>query len=411
MAALSFRHYNRNLSIAVVTNNETVDRFTPRGGLLFTHVIRPRADLLFAGSGLQAVSGRSANARESMPKQWTTRILYMAFSPFEITWALDSNVYQCPNPLAHDAVHGFLLSAERTGMWGYDIAHANQHSRKGGGPLTKMYPHNFNIIYRWNERTSNMFRDWIMLQIRRGIGTDDQRTLLQAEYRQQRTTPMSKSSSEKVRHAASTAGTDSSDAHGRLGATLREYGHRANDDADETDEVDGGDGSGLRVGQVPTEFAAAFYSPWMDRTGDFLPRVTRTLTGPAQIVHATPMKRGFPGQNGPEWCMAFNAGRGKRRQLAQFSPAVGTPIGRCPIVTLRNFTTCKSVLAGPRGQKWPEDWSAEPMAEEGRDMPWSDTSSTGSASVFDGCPFSGGGMHHWRRPWEGEILPATLATP
>lgn len=46
-----------------------------------------------------------------------------------------------------------------------------------------------------------------------------------------------------------------------------------------------------------------------------------------------------------------------------------------------------------------------------RDMPWSDTSSTGSASVFDGCPFSGGGMHHWRRPWEGEILPATLATP
>jgi len=87
-AALSIRRYNQNLSIAVVTNNETVDDRTRHGGLLFTHVIRPRHDLLFAGSGLQAVEGHSANARESMPKQWTTRILYMALSPFAITWAL-----------------------------------------------------------------------------------------------------------------------------------------------------------------------------------------------------------------------------------------------------------------------------------------------------------------------------------
>lgn len=38
-------------------------------------------------------------------------------------------------------------------------------------------------MYAWNDRTSTLFRDWFMLQLRRGITTDDQATLHLAELR------------------------------------------------------------------------------------------------------------------------------------------------------------------------------------------------------------------------------------
>ena len=56
-------------------------------------------------------------------RQWTTRLYYMALSPFRITWALDSNVYQCEGPAAHGAVQRFLAEAERTSLWAVSYTH------------------------------------------------------------------------------------------------------------------------------------------------------------------------------------------------------------------------------------------------------------------------------------------------
>ena len=47
-----------------------------------------------------------------------------------------------------------------------------------------MWPHNFNLLYRWTERTSNVFRDWLLLQLSKGIAKNDQLSLHLAEVRQ-----------------------------------------------------------------------------------------------------------------------------------------------------------------------------------------------------------------------------------
>ena len=113
-----------------------------------------------------------------------------------------------------------------------------------------MYPHNWNLVFKWNVRTSNLLRDWLLLQLRRGITTDDQATLFAAEQR------------------------------------ARAVG-------------------GLRVGQMPTGMAAAFYSP----TRTFFPRVTRVIQGPAYLLHCS-----APPQEAKQWCASFNA-RNSRRQM------------------------------------------------------------------------------------------------
>ena len=235
-AALSFRHPSANITIAVVTNNETVDPS------IFDIHIKPRRDLLFAGDPCPyGPKGCNAKAR---PRQWAPRLYYLALSPFEVTWALDSNVACCHPQLAA----AFLHSALRTRMWSFDIATANQ----GVG---SMYPHNWNIMYRWTRATSDLMRDWLMLQLRRGLGTDDQGTLFAAEQRQ-----------------------------------------RAS--------------GGLRVGQMPTPYAAAYYSAFSKR-GQFYPRITRPLEAEAVLIHTR--NNDAAGRRG--WCAAFNEAKGVRRQV------------------------------------------------------------------------------------------------
>ena len=267
LAARSFRVLNPDLQIAIVTNNATVDRS------VFTHHIVPRADLLFQGSDCPDVC-----RPDHMARQWTTRIYYMALSPFEITWALDSNVFACPGSFAPNAIHSFLRTAERTALWGYDIAHANSNSGQ------TMFPHCFDMMWRWNERTSNVFRDWLMLMLRRGVATNDQLPLRIAE----------------ARLVAAT--------HGR----------------------------GLAVGQVPTEFAAAMYSA---TTRSFWPRISRELRGPAYLVHGSPVvKKGQ--DSGPELCMRFNdALPGTRRQLFKHDV-------RTKATLLPDVSACTAALGG-----------------------------------------------------------------
>ena len=96
-------------------------------------------------------------------------------------------------------------------------------------------------------RTSNLLRDWLLLQLRRGVTSDDQATLFAAEQR------------------------------GRaMGA--------------------------LRVGQIPSSFAAAFYST----TKNFFPRITRVIQGPAYLLHCPPSEAA-------RWCDRFNAHRSRRQ--------------------------------------------------------------------------------------------------
>ena len=226
-AAQSFKRHNPDLQIAVVTNNASVDR------VLFSHVIVPRPDLLFLGSRCpyeKDLAKAALCSTYQTRRQWATRLYYMALSPFALTWALDSNVVSC----TPGAAAQFLAAAQASPpLWGLDIAHAN-----GGGG--NFFPHNWNIAFTWNPRTSTLFRDWFMLQLRRGIAADDQHTLFAAEQR--------------ARAA-----------------------------------------SGLRVGQMPTAYAAAFLSV---KPGHFLPRLTRPLQSAAHVLHCKQ-------PDCTAWCKAF----------------------------------------------------------------------------------------------------------
>ena len=55
--------------------------------------------------------------------QWLTRLYYMAHTPYQITWALDSNVVSC----TPGAAARFLEGAMATRLWGFHIVHASQN--------------------------------------------------------------------------------------------------------------------------------------------------------------------------------------------------------------------------------------------------------------------------------------------
>ena len=255
------RSANRpRLQIAVVSNNETVDP------TVFDVHIKPRPDLLFAGDPCNyGPKGCKPNQR---PRQWATRLYYLAQSPFEITWALDSNTVCCD---ISSAVK-FLHAAEMSGLWGFDIATANQAAGHG------LYPHNWNLMIRWSRASSNLMRDWLLMQFRRGLAADDQGTLYAAMQRQR------------------AAG-------------------------------------GLRVGQMPTPFAAAFYSA----TQSFYPRLTRPLTRSAVVLHIAAAKS----DAAAEACRAFNAEIGTRRQLWIHSKGAS-------MAPLHNMSQCKKALKKAR---------------------------------------------------------------
>lgn len=260
-AAASFRRLNPNLSIAIVTNADRVDNAT------FDLHIQPRPDLLFAGSLT------NGDWNDKLPRQWLTRLYYLAHSPYAITWALDSNVYAC----TPSSAQGFLDGALATGLWGYDIAHANQRD----GP---MYPHNFNVVYKWSPRTSALLRDWLLLQIRRGVASDDQKTLHFAELRQ----------------ALS---------------------------------------GGLYVGQVATEYAAAFYNAAVFRSDNASDRarVTRVLRGPAHVLHS----------KNPSDCYDFNLYPNRTRQIVMIAhKPKGAVRSTINYRTVFSVDDCEITLAG-----------------------------------------------------------------
>ena len=164
-AARSFQRNSPAINMAVVSNNRTVPED------LFHYHIRPREDLIFQGEACPY--GEQHCQKHVARRQWLTRLFYLAHTPFELTWALDSNVVNC----VPGGVEAFLSKAMKARLWGYDIAHANQ--AKGS-----MYPHNWSILFLWNTRVASLLRDWLLLQLRRGVAKDDQATLFAAEQRQ-----------------------------------------------------------------------------------------------------------------------------------------------------------------------------------------------------------------------------------
>ncbi|KAL3909470.1 MAG: hypothetical protein SGPRY_009415 [Prymnesium sp.] len=131
-AAQSFRRHNPKIAIAIVSNNASVskvefpscrvsstslalaDALIGCACRVLTQVfnihIKPRKDLLFAGENLQ-------HRLDNIPRQWLTRLYYMAHSPFRLTWALDSNVISC----SPGAAQRLLDTALESQLWGYHM--------------------------------------------------------------------------------------------------------------------------------------------------------------------------------------------------------------------------------------------------------------------------------------------------
>lgn len=102
-----------------------------------------------------------------------------------------------------------------------------------------MWPHNFNIVFKWSPVVSALMSDWLLLQLRRGVTSDDQKTLLLAELR--------------YHHA---------------------YKHLRK-------PIKGNLMRRLIVGQITTPFATAFYPvPRMSGV-----RITRKFSGSVHLLH------------------------------------------------------------------------------------------------------------------------------
>ena len=161
-AGRSFRVNNPGISLAVVSNNASIDY-----QIFDTHVVA-RDDLIFAGADAPTAGERGLRQR-------LTRIYYLAQSPYELTWALDSDALSC----TPHAAQAFLSDALENRLWDFSIAHASQRL----GREERMYPHSGNIVFRWREETSALLRDWFMLQLRQGVASDDEKSLHLAELR------------------------------------------------------------------------------------------------------------------------------------------------------------------------------------------------------------------------------------
>ena len=280
-AGRSIREHNPGVSMTIVTNNATIDY-----SIFDTH-ITPRKDLIFAGDTENGGQKRG----DGFPRQWLTRLYYLAHSPYELTWALDSNVLSC----TPHAASTFLNHAYESNLWDFTIAHASQNLL-GRGLAEVMYPHNFNLIFMWREETSALLRDWLMLQLRQGVASDDQKTLHFAELR-----------------------------------LARRMGNR------------------LRIGRISPEMGASFYSVLQDAEspggGQLRPngaRITPVLRGRVSMIHST----------NHSLCAVFNRHVGSGRQILLEKSGSGPrlpsdksgPGSVVEYTSLKNQTACATKL-------------------------------------------------------------------
>ena len=148
-SAEQLKRNNPSIPIAIITNAQEVPD-------VFDYIIQVSDPFLFKSDSTRS---------DGIHRQWFTRIYYLAHSPFQITWYVDSHAAFLTKNLER-AFREFEASD-------IDIATANQQPNG-------FYCHNFAMLYRWNARVKMLFVNWILRQLHRGIGTDDQRPLCHA---------------------------------------------------------------------------------------------------------------------------------------------------------------------------------------------------------------------------------------
>ena len=150
-SARSLKKHNPALPSCLVTNlpSAFID------GNVFDFVIVVREDLMFDG----------AQREPGYSPQWFTRMLYLASSPFSITLSVDGNTGFCMD-----------IEAQFKALEEYDFVVASATRE----PCTDDYPHNFILGFTKGDNTSELFRRWIVEQLKHGVPLDDQAPLHQA---------------------------------------------------------------------------------------------------------------------------------------------------------------------------------------------------------------------------------------
>lgn len=152
-SAARLKKNNPGVATAIITNAKRAD--VPA---IFEHLVPVHEAMLFAG---QSTRG------DGVFRQWFSRIYYLAHSPFEITWYVDSHAVFATTAL-QAAFEAFANST-------FDIAVPSSRPH-----LFRC--HNFALLFRWNWRVKNLFADWIMEQLRAGISADDQAPLCRSLF-------------------------------------------------------------------------------------------------------------------------------------------------------------------------------------------------------------------------------------
>ena len=149
-SAAKLKRNNPGVPVAIITNAAAVPD-------VFDHVIAVPDSMLFTTQTTRA---------DGVHRQWFTRLFYLAHSPFEITWYVDSHADFATTQLQQ----GLQQFKRATHI---DIATAN--AQPNG-----FFCHNFSLLFRWNDRVRTLFVDWMLRQLQRGLTADDQGTLCHA---------------------------------------------------------------------------------------------------------------------------------------------------------------------------------------------------------------------------------------
>lgn len=150
-SATALKALNPTVPVAIITNAKTVPE-------IFDHIVPVATSMLFNSQSVRP---------DGIFRQWFARIFYMAHSPFQTTWHMDSHA-KIPSTRLMWALEEF----EKSGL---DIAVAN--SQPNGFSC-----HNFNMVFTWNERVRTLFVDWMLRQLQLGVSLDDQGTLCKSLF-------------------------------------------------------------------------------------------------------------------------------------------------------------------------------------------------------------------------------------
>lgn len=166
-AATSFKKHSPGLPLAIATSQDS-DKFEG----IFDFIILVREDHDFTGSNYQ-------KRPDGMSRQWLTRILYLTATPFEVTVAYDANVINCNN---------IQPTLNRLANDEFDFAVATSSSKSSSAE--HIFPHNFALAFKWNERVALFFDAWFMEQVSAGVSMDDQHTLIRTARDFEKAHPM-----------------------------------------------------------------------------------------------------------------------------------------------------------------------------------------------------------------------------